>query len=76
MKAFPQSPAPFVYFLLFSCCVVMDSTKKDELPSWATELEDAYIKDNFVHGFIKEEETLKRVLELHGRSSLVNFIHR
>ena len=54
----------------------MDSTKKDELLSWATELEDAYIKDNFVHGFIKEEETLKRVLEMHGRSSLVNFIHR
>lgn len=46
------------------------------VPSWGHELESVYVKDGFVHGFVKEYSVLEKVLELHGRVSLVNYVHR
>lgn len=52
-------------------------TSDHDLPQWAKDMTNAYTdKKGFVHGFVQEEDILKKVLEMHGRVSLVNYIHR
>ena len=47
------------------------SSEVTDLPAWAQSLKNAYVKDNFVHGFVDREPQLELVLELHGRSTLI-----
>ena len=52
------------------------SLEVTDLPAWAKSLKNAYVKDNFVHGFVNDESQLEVVLELHGRASLTEYIRR
>ena len=54
----------------------MDSSTEVDLPAWAQPLKNAYVRDNFVHGFVSEQAQLELVLELQGRASLTEYVRR
>ena len=51
----------------------MDASLSKSLPLWATLMKDAYIKDNFVHGTVSDENGLQPA---HNRATLSDHIKR
>jgi len=45
------------------------------LPDWASLLNNVTVKDGSVNGFVAENE-IDKVLELHGRACLTDFVKR
>ena len=46
------------------------STEVNDLSAWATSLKNAYVKNNFVHGFVSEESQLEELANYIGTEFL------
>ena len=49
---------------------------KLEMPQWTSFIQDAHVDHGFIHGVVKNETELERLLELHSRATLSDYISR
>ncbi|XP_065892085.1 uncharacterized protein [Dysidea avara] len=47
-----------------------------EMPQWTSFIQDAHVDHGFIHGVIKNETELEKLLELHSRATLSDYISR